>query len=469
MPNDMRHDIVAAPPHSIEAEQQLLGAMLLDPDLIPPLSGLSPLAFYESAHGDLFKAMKARHESDNLVSPITMGEFARQHAGMQDLGGPRYLVNLAASAVASYAAADYAEMISELHDKRRVMALLSEAAAEVAQDAVKTADVSARVQTMLSSMMTANRSGPVSMAQATDKAVRLAIEAKTTGKVAGIASGIPSLDELIGAFRPADLVIIGGRPSMGKTAVALSMALNAARSGAGVAIASLEMTPESLALRAISEATGGNAGGAIPYVGIGRGEFADSQRPAISRAAAEVAALPISILPMHFRDVAAIQAGVAQAAATTLRKSGLGLVIVDYLQIVQMAGASRYEKVTEISVALKAMAARLQVPVIVLAQLNRGVEQREDKRPMMSDLKESGQLEQDADTVIFCYRDEYYLERMKPEPDDSPEDHDEWRRLMERSRNRLDLIVAKQRQGPIGSVRVGFNPALNYIWEGHGV
>lgn len=454
-------------PHNIEAEQQLLGAMLLDPDIVPSLSSLKADAFFDPVHADLYRVIRSKHGAGELVSPVTLNQYAASHKGMAAIGGASYLVTLAASSVASYAALDYANMIEEDHAKRRVLSMMDEASNDLVKGIAKSGDVSARLQAGLSMIEAPGKSGPVSMAAAATKAVRMAQEARTSGVVPGVLSGIPSLDHMIGAFRPADLVILGGRPSMGKTAVALSMALNAARAGKGVAIASLEMTPEALALRAISEATGGKRGGALEYVKIGRGEFADVDGPRIAQAAQEVAKLPIAVLPMHFRDIGAIQAGVAQAASTTLAKSGLGLVIVDYLQIVQMVGASRYEKVTEISIALKAMAAQLQVPVIVLAQLNRGVEQRDDKRPMMSDLKESGQLEQDADTVIFTYRDEYYLMRDQPNGDDSAEDHDEWRRLMERAHNRLELIVAKQRQGPIGSVNVGFNPAINLIWEGY--
>lgn len=161
----------------------------------------------------------------------------------------------------------------------------------------------------------------------------------------------------------------------------------------------------------------------------------------------------------------AIAAGVRRVAATSLSRVGVGLIVIDYVQLVQIASrSSRYETVTEVSIALKAMAMQMGVPIVVLAQLNRGAEQREDKRPMLSDLKESGQLEQDADAVILCYRHEYYIEREEPE-DPLSEDHAEWREAMEGCKHRLELIIAKQRQGPIGTARVRFNPALNHIWE----
>lgn len=274
-------------------------------------------------------------------------------------------------------------------------------------------------------------------------------------------TGIGALDHLTGGFGPGELIILGGRPSMGKTALALSIALNVARAGHGVAIASLEMTPKAMALRALSEATA-QAGHASSYKQMRRGDMAESQVETLRRIAPEVAALPISFLERKFADLDALIAGCRQIKRAM--GDGLKLLIVDYLQLIEARGENRTQEISRISRALKALAGTLDVPIIALSQLSRQVESREDKRPMLSDLRESGQIEQDADAVLFCYRDEYYLERRKPDESDIDK-LDKWRAAMEVTRNRLEIIVAKHRQGEIGTAHVRCNVALNLIWS----
>lgn len=246
---------------------------------------------------------------------------------------------------------------------------------------------------------------------------------------------------------------------MGKTGVALSIALNAARAGHGVCIASLEMNPEAMAMRALSEATA-NARNAVYYSKMRRGDMSEPQIDTLRKCAIEVANLPITFLPRNFADIGALMAGAKQAQRTM--QGGMSLMVIDYAQLLQSKAQNRYEQITEISIALKRLAGQMNVPVLALSQLSRAVEQRDDKRPMLSDLRESGQLEQDADTVMFCYRDEYYLEREKPA---DMEQMEAWESSMRQAANRLEIIVAKQRQGEIATARVRFNPATNLIWE----
>jgi replicative DNA helicase len=257
--------------------------------------------------------------------------------------------------------------------------------------------------------------------------------------------------------------LLGGRPSMGKSSVALSMALNAARAGHGVIIASLEMTPSALAMRALSEATTSTSH-STSYMDLRQGAFSEDQARALHGCAKHVSELPIIFLPREYQDADLMQVGVKQALRR-LPRDKTPLVVVDYAQLMRSKARTRYEQITDVSMALKGMAMTLELPVIALSQLSRAVEQRDDKRPMMSDLRESGQLEQDADGVMFCYRDEYYLERQKPADEGDLQKIADWETLMSAAHNRLEIIVAKQRQGRVGTAHVRLNPATNHIWE----
>jgi len=229
-----------------------------------------------------------------------------------------------------------------------------------------------------------------------------------------------------------------------------------------VVICSLEMNPEAMALRAISEASASSRA-SVAYSDIRQGNMSESQAKAAVEAAQRVSDLPITFLSREFSDIGSLMSG-AKRAKKQLRDN-MKLLVIDYAQLLRAPGNSRYEQITNISIALKSLAGQLGVPVLALSQLSRQLESREDKRPMMSDLRESGQLEQDADAVLFCYREEYYLEREEPDASEDIESHADWQAAMTAQRNRLDIIVAKQRQGAIGTAHVRCNPALNLIWE----
>lgn len=450
-----------AAPFSVEAEQQLLGAFLLMSHA--PVGDAFARAmrcggenlFYDPVHQRIFAVMAAKYKAGELVSPVTVAEVMR--AELSDLGGPGYLARIAGASM-PHGADGYVSLLSDLRWKRQLVALMSEAQASIAsgEDA---ATIAGRIEAGLIASHGEAKSGPVSMARAVAKALDQIAAAYRGDDSAVVRSGLPSLDQLVPGFYPGELILLGGRPSMGKTAVALGIALNAARKGHGVCIASLEMNPEAMAMRALSEATA-QAGRAVHYSTMRRGDIMDQDIDVIHRVSAEVGRLPITFLSRDYADLGALFAGVKQAQ----RAGNLGLLVVDYAQLLKSKAPNRYEQITEISIALKQLAGQLNIPVLALSQLSRAVEQREDKRPQLSDLRESGQLEQDADTVLFCYRDEYYLERERADAD-TPDAFAAWDAAMEAARNRLEVIVAKQRQGEIGTAHMRFNPATNLIWE----
>lgn len=448
--------------YNLEAEQALLGALMLAPELVGRVvnAGGAEL-FADPVHADTFRTIAEKDRQGQLVSPVTVGDAMRAHGGLVDLGGPGYLARLAGAAPASASISGYITMLADLRRKRDISTAAANAQSAIAEGKDDADRIAATLEAALIASEPAGGTGPVSMLRAVTGAMDQ-IKAAYTGDDGGaVRTGIGRLDNILGALYPGDLIYLGGRPAMGKTSLALSIALNVARSGRGVAIASLEMTPEAMAMRALSEQTS-HLRTAVYYTSMRRGDLHEPQVEATQAAARSVAELPISFLPRQYNDIGALSAGVKQVART----SDLGLVIVDYLQLMRssLSRGNANEHVSDISKSLKALSMQVNVPVIALSQLSRAVENREDKRPQLSDLRDSGSIEQDADAVLFCYRDEYYLEREEPDHGEV-EAHEAWRSSMERARNRLEIIVAKQRQGAIGTARVRCNPALNIVWE----
>ena len=450
-------------PVSVEAEQQVLGEMLMTncegAGYAAALRAGGADLFHDPVHKRIFEACHKKAMQGFLVSPVTVADVTRDDPGMKDLGGPGYLVRMAGTVMGG--GQHYVTLLADLKRKRELIQTMNEAQAAIAQG--EDADViSARLEASLISADQVGLSRPVSLAQALSGANDLIVAAYQGDDGGRLRTGLGALDGIVPGLYPGELILLGGRPSMGKSAVASCIATRAARAGKGVCIASLEMTPESMAMRMISEATA-DRGQGISYAAMRKGELTEGQMRAVIETTQQgVADLPIEFLPPSYRDIGAIFAGVKQVQ----RRLGgnLGLVVVDYLGLIRGEGKSRYEEITNISIALKGMALQLKVPVLALSQLSRAVESREDKRPQLSDLRESGQLEQDADTVLFCYRDEYYLEREKPDP----EDMDLWAKwddARQRAKNRLEIIIAKQRQGEIGTAHMMFNPAMNVIWD----
>lgn len=449
----------------VEAEQQLLGALLVDASRLDILGGLARTdLFADPVHRDLFDAIRRRHDRDELVTIQSMYLWAEGHPGMSELGGPRYLARLVGASITGSQVQHYARILDEVRAKRAIAAAVDAASRDLRDDASRASEISARLEAALVGDAIRADDGPVSMLSAATEALSHADDAYNGRATPALPTGVQRLDQMINGLYPGDLVLLGGRPSQGKTGIALSLALNVARAGQGVCFASLEMTPDALAFRALGEATTYH-GNAVPYTDIRRGQINASQFGTLAETARSVAELPFHILPPTYRDIGAIYAGCKRVRAQLGPDTPLRLIVVDYLQLVRSPGRkSRFEEITDISIALKGLAGQMGCPVLALSQLSRQVEGRDDKRPVMSDLRESGQLEQDADTIMFCYRDSYYAEREEPQPD-KLEAHAAWQNRMERARNRLEIIVAKQRQGPIGTAHVGFNPALNKLWD----
>ena len=461
-----------AVPHSIESEQQLIGMMLLNPSVAGSVQRAGGVdLFYDPVHAAIFEVIAAKERGNFSVGIIEVADVMRSHEGLNELGGKAYLVRTAGASLSAHAAPSYIDLLRDMRRKRQLSTAISEAQASITRGDEPSADIASRLEIALMELADAgDNSGPVPMQHAVALALEQINSAYMGDNFAQVTSGIPALDKIVSGFYPGELILIGGRPSMGKTGVALSIALNAARAGHGVVIASLEMNPESMAMRALSEATASTQA-AGSYSDMRRGTLTEAQKDAMLSVARGVADLPITFLPRQFSDLGALYAGAKQAKRAMGDK--MRLLIIDYTQLLRVPGkAGRYEVITEISIALKALAGQLNMPIIALSQLSRGIESREDKRPMMSDLKESGQLEQDADAILFCYRDAYYLEREKPvAADENNKTADElklesaWTIAMDAAHNKLEIIVAKQRQGEIGTAHVRFNPALNLIWE----
>lgn len=455
----------SAVPHAIEAEQAVLGAILLGQtcDDVQSLGGAG--IFFDPVHAELYRVCLRLERAGKMVSPITVKASLSDELveGLSHLGGVGYIVRLAAAAIAPKFVAEYAGILAEEKAKRDLLSVIGDAQSQIAKGDMSASDVAAKMEAGFSVLAGgSSRVSTVSMMSAVTDAMEEIYAAHNGEERNVVSSGIGAVDRFVPGFAPGEMWLIGGRPSMGKTAVALSMGLNAARAGHPVVIASLEMTPQAMATRALSEATARQRS-ATSYKMLRMGQFTESQSDALMKAAAEVAQLPITFLPREYQDADLLQAGVKQTLRR-VRGDKLPVLIVDYAQLMRSKAKTRYEQITDISLALKGLAMSLGIPVIALSQLSRALEQRDDKRPIMSDLRESGQLEQDADGVMFCFREEYYTEREEP-PMDDIEAHEAWSGAMQAQKNKLEIIIAKQRQGDIGTAHVMFNPALNLVWE----
>lgn len=446
---------------SVEAEQMILGELLMNADragLVDRMGGAD--LFFDPVHAEIFSAILEKHRAGLLADPVTVALEMADHPGLSELGGGRYLVRIASASPGPAAVKGYAESLAELARKRQIQAAISEATASLARGDIKAADVAARLETSMMAMsQIGDTDGPVSMLRAMTGAIEQAMTAYRGDHQLSIRSGISTLDSIIPGFFPGELTILGGRPGSGKSAVALSIALHAARAGHAVAIASLEMTPEAMAMRAASEATA-NAGRAVPYIQMRSGAMTEDECRMFIEQANAAAQLPITFLSSRFSDAGAMISAVRQIA----RATDLKLLIVDYAQLMTAPGKNRYEQITAISLALKKMAVTLKIPVIALSQLSRQIESRDDKRPVMSDLRESGQLEQDADNILFCYREEYYLLQGRPAITDPVDAQVEWQSKMDRAKGRMEIIVNKQRMGETGTARCRCAMATNSVW-----
>ena len=455
-------------PHSIEAEQQLLGAILTNNDLFDRVAQiLRAEHFYDPVHARIFETAAARIAKNNLASPVTLKAFLEDDAGLAELGGPAYLMRLAGAAISSFAVRDYAEMIYDLAIRRELIEVGNDIAAKAArvdvQSEPKEQIVEAEQKLYALAEQGQTEQGFQSFLTAVTDAVKVANAAyQREGGLAGVSTGLIDMDKKLGGLHRSDLLILAGRPSMGKTSLATNIAFNIARAykkgittsgeegavdGGVVGFFSLEMSAEQLASRILSEVA------EIPSNQIRRGDFTESEFRRIVDAAKELEAAPLFI-----DDTPALPISQLAARARRLKRThGLDALFVDYLQLVRGTGRSenRVNEISEITMGLKAIAKELDIPVVALSQLSRQVENREDKRPQLSDLRESGSIEQDADVVMFVFREEYYKEREKP-GDHELDKMGQWQEEMERLHGKAEVVIGKQRHGPIGTVELSF-------------
>ena len=457
-------------PHNIEAEQQLLGAILVNNDIYDRLTSIIRSEhFFDPVHARIYEIAAARIQKNALASPVTLKAFMEDDPGLKELGGPAYLVRLAGAAISAFAARDYAQMIHDLAVRRELIRLgrdIADQAAKVEVDTEPGDQITAAEQRLykLAEQGAADQ-GFQSFLRATIDAVNIANAAyQRGGGLAGISTGLIDLDKKLGGLHDSDLVILAGRPSMGKTSLATNIAFNIARSyqrgrkpdgsegainGGVVGFFSLEMSAEQLAARILSEVS------EVSSEQIRRGDMSEGEFRRFVTAAKE-----LESCPLYIDDTPALPINQIAARARRLKRThGLDVLVLDYLQLVRGTSRSgegnRVQEVSEITQGLKAIAKELNIPVLALSQLSRQVESREDKRPQLSDLRESGSIEQDADVVMFVFREEYYREREKP-ADHELEKLAGWQDLMAKCHGIAEVIIGKQRHGPIGTVSLRF-------------
>lgn len=463
-------------PHNVEAEQALLGALMIDQRLFERIGELIAADhFYNPIHQRIFSVITDLIGQNRIADPITLKDYLGHDAALAGVGGAAYLDDLASGVVTILNAEHYARAIRDLHLRRQLISIGSDMVNSAFEPSVEEgaeAQIEAAEQELfqLASTGEVDR-GAVDLKTALNEAMKQAAEAfERDSHVTGVTTGLMDVDRKLGGLHKSDLLILAGRPSMGKTALATNIAFNAARAflesdgvdGAGVAFFSLEMSAEQLAGRILAEITG------IRSDKIRRGEIKETDFRLFVEASQQFMEAKFFI-----DDTPGLSIGAMRTRARRLkRQHGIGLVVVDYLQLLHAPGANasdgRVLEIGRITRGLKALAKELDLPVLALSQLSRQVENREDKRPQLADLRESGTIEQDADVVMFVYREQYYHERAVPKPregedEGSPkyiERYERWHQRLAQISNTAEVIVAKQRHGPIGTVRLYFEPEL---------
>ncbi|HSR77540.1 MAG TPA: replicative DNA helicase [Xanthobacteraceae bacterium] len=456
-------------PHNIEVEQAVLGAILVNNEAFYRVSDfLEPRHFFEPLHNKIYELASSLVRQGKVASPVTLKTFLPADLDIAGLNASQYLARLAAEATTVINAEDYGRTIYDLAIRRDLI-LIGEDMVNVAYDAPVDLATAAQIEDAERKLYEIAETGKYDggfqrFAQALTTAVDMAAHAyQRDGKLSGIATSLKDLDRMMGGLQKSDLVIVAGRPGMGKTALATNIAYNIARAWRGdvqadgrtatinggiVGFFSLEMSAEQLATRIVSEQT------EIPSYRIRRGEIDTTDFDRIVETARDIEALPLYIDETGGLSVAQL----AARARRLKRQRGLDLLVVDYIQLLQgsmrRAAEGRVQEVTEITTSLKALAKELRIPIVALSQLSRQVENREDKRPQLSDLRESGSIEQDADVVLFVFREEYYLRNREPRA--GTEEHFKWQAEMEEVHGKAEVIIGKQRHGPTGTVPLQF-------------
>src|SRR6476661_876966 len=465
-------------PQNVEAEAALLGALMIDNRLVEDVQlKLQPHHFFEPLHGRVYESILRMTDANRVANPVTLRPLFEADESMKEVGGPAYLAQLTGSGAAVIGARDFAQQIYDLALLRALIGVgrdLVEGALDTSEDVAPLAQIE-RAETELYKV--AEEGGAEgkakSFSDATKEALEMAERALNSGgHLSGFTTGLESLNSKIGGLHKSDLIIVAGRPGMGKSALGTNIAFAAAQrfirdaedsiepeksAGAPVALFSLEMSADQLATRILAEQSG------ISSENLRMGRITQQEFRQLARAAAELQSLPLYIDDTPGLTIAALRA----RARRLKRQRGIGFIVVDYLQLLQGSGRgssadNRVQEISEISRGLKQLAKELDQPVLALSQLSRAVEQREDKRPQLSDLRESGSIEQDADIVLFIYREDYYLKAVEPDypmPNETEKlaKYEEWNAKYASAAGKAEVIVAKQRHGSTGIVRVRFD------------
>jgi replicative DNA helicase len=456
-------------PHNIEAEQALLGAILVNNEAFYRVSDfLEPRHFFEPVHQNIYEITGSLIRVGKIANPVTLKTFLPADVDIAGLTVSQYLARLAAEATTVINAEDYGRTIYDL-STRRSLIVIGEDMVNVAFDAPVDFAPRDQIEDAERRLYELAETGKYDggfqrFAAALTTAVDMAARAyQRDGRLSGLAPGLHDLDRMMGGLQSSDLIIVAGRPGMGKTALATNMAYNIARAWRGdvrpdghietvnggiVGFFSLEMSAEQLATRIISEQT------EIASYRIRRGEIDPGDFDRLATTAREMETIPLYIDETGGLAIAQL----AARARRLKRQRGLDLLVIDYIQLLQgstrRAAEGRVQEVTEITTGLKALAKELNVPIIACSQLSRQVESRDDKRPQLSDLRESGSIEQDADVVLFVFREEYYLKNKEPRA--GTDEHFKWQTDMEAVHGKAELIIGKQRHGPTGTVQLQF-------------
>ena len=446
-------------PSNIEAEQALIGSILVNNDIIDEISNIvNHENFYDPLHSKIYNLIENLHNKGMIANPITLKNSFKNDAALSEIGGTEYLVKLTRFSSSVKQSIDYAKIVHEKFVKRELVQIsetLSDEAVDetidktgenIIQDTEKSLFDLAERGTFHQSFLKFN--------QALDQTIEMATNAmKSDHGIVGVPTGLNDLDERLGGLHRSDLVIIAGRPSMGKTALATNIGYYAAKKilddnkKSSIAFFSLEMTSEQLSTRILSEQS------RIKSNDIRRGKVTEEEFNRLIETSRN-----IHDLPLYIDETPAITISTLSNRARRIKRLfGLDLIIVDYIQLMTTSSKrydGRVQEISEITQGLKALAKELSVPVLALSQLSRAVEQRDDKKPQLSDLRESGSIEQDADVVMFVFREEYYLERKEPKL--GTIEHGEWQAKMNEIIGSADIIIGKQRHGPTGNIQVEF-------------
>ena len=452
-------------PMNIEAEQALLAALLTSNSVYERISDfLRPEQFYDDINGKIFEAIAKLLENNQLADPLTLKNYFLQKDEMELIGGDRYLIELAKNSTILSNTAEYGKLIYDLYQRREILKISDEITNEANSFDPET-DASQIIEKAEVKLYNLSSSGEISQdfkkfSTSLVEAINSAESAyKREGQLSGIATGFTDLDQLLGGFHKTDLIILAGRPSMGKTALATNIAFKMVNTKSIddenkkniVGFFSLEMSSEQLATRILAEDS------SISSEKIRRGQLNSNDFQKIVKSSQTLGDLSLYIDDSPNLSISALRT----RARRLKRKYGLNAIVIDYLQLIRPSLSrpdNRVLEIAEMTRNLKSLAKELNIPVLCLSQLSRQVEQRDDKRPQLSDLRESGAIEQDADVVMFIYREEYYIERKEPSP--GTEDYQKWQEKMAKIHNVAEVLVAKQRHGPIGKVTLHFEGSI---------